>query len=112
MFPGDSSGGNHSSSNHNNNHLSRANDVALTTFNDRSHHPDDMAQPKNYACFASSEVNASPFSAHGEDDNRVVMTTEVVVKSEDARKPDEGAVTRMDNGATGRASRQIGRAHV
>ncbi|RDL30657.1 Uncharacterized protein BP5553_10002 [Venustampulla echinocandica] len=107
VFPGDS-GGQHSSSNHN--HQSRArDDVVLATLQDRGHQGDDIAQSRNYTCFASGERHPSPFSRRSQDDTRVMMTTEVVVKTEDASKKEQGAVTRTDIVANGSTTRQNGK---
>jgi hypothetical protein len=107
VFPGDGSGGNQSSSNHN--HQSRPREgTALRTLQGQGHQADEAAQSNNYTCFASSN-KPSPLSRRGEDDTRVIIATEVVVKTEDASKTNQGAGTRTDIVANGRTSRQNGK---
>jgi hypothetical protein len=95
VFPGD---GSHENQNSVYNH-SRARDVSLHTFNDRSQHHGqghaDESVSKNYTCVAAKQT-LSPFSRDMED-NCVVMTTEVVVEREETAQHEKKGVESENN---------------
>ena len=95
VFPGDGSQENQNSVYNN----SRVRDLSLHTFNDQNRHhgqgQGDESVSKNYTCVATKQT-ISPFSRDLEN-NCVMMTTEVVVESEETAQQDKKGVESEDS---------------